>query len=344
VLNIRTPEGNREPHDIRTIPFYRFSDNESHSEGLYSFNFGDEENPSVHGDRQHPFIARNLVAWETHYAFRPDVQFLLVEGLKVNGAAYGVYHPDYDAHVYRNIYLNRIGAEPINRGDDDDSIQRGSFTYDGLTIENSRVGRDPIIQMACTSPITGAEGHFRNVTLDGITGSRGKIVDLGGGPRNDTLEHPVAYFFHDHFAPNTVTKVVSTGFPAPEGADFQPVAGFTGKEVRAAKAEGIAFPQLLDPVDDLAPATLITSVQPLEDGRVLIRGTSHDDGEIASVKVNGTAAELHKVTDGVADWSATVKIAPGERISAEAQDAAGNREHTPSYFSLTGAERHLAQE
>ena len=33
---------------------------------------------------------------------------------------YGVYHPDYDAHVYRNIHFNNIVSEPINRGHDDE--------------------------------------------------------------------------------------------------------------------------------------------------------------------------------------------------------------------------------
>ena len=54
----RSPSG-----DVRTLPFLRFEDNESHSEGLFGFRFGDEEHGSVHGDREHPFIVRNLRAW-----------------------------------------------------------------------------------------------------------------------------------------------------------------------------------------------------------------------------------------------------------------------------------------
>ena len=337
VLNIRMPNGEREARDIREIPFYRFESNESHSEGLYSFNFGDDRYPSVHGDREHPFIARNLTAWDTHYAFRPDVQFLLLEGLKVNGAAYGVYHPDYDAHVYRDIRLARISAEPINRGLDDDSVQHGSFTYDGLTIENSHIGRDPLIQMACTSPQNKAEGHFRNVTLAGNKPGRGKIVDLGGGPRNDELQNPVAYYFHDYPVAKTITKVMSAKFPDRLTADFQEIPDFTGRDVRAARTEGIAFPQLLDPVDDLPPATLITAVERLDDGRARVRGLTHDNGEIAEVKVNGTAAKLQPITGGIVEWTITLPIAVGERIIAEASDAAGNRERMPNQQSLANA-------
>jgi hypothetical protein len=335
VLNIRNPDGNREPQDIRTLPFYRFEANESHTEGLYSFNFGDDVNPSVRGDRKHPFIARNLVAWETHYAFRPNVQFLLLDGLKVEKAAYGVYHPDYDAHVYRNIHLSRIGAEPINRGHDDESIQYGSFTYDGLTIENSNTGRDPLIQLACTSPNANAEGHFRNLTLRNNRANRSQVVDLGGGPRNDKLQNPVAYYFHDQFGPGQVTKVLSTRF-AP-AADFSEVPSFTGRDVRAAQVKDTAFPELLEPVDDLPPATLITSLRSLPDGMMEVTGVTHDNGEIKAVLVNGTSADLRASAPGVVDWTVRCKGSAQEKVSAVAVDVAGNREKTAAEVVLQPA-------
>ena len=112
-LNIRTPGGERKAVDVRTIPFLRFEDNESHSEGLYSFNFGDDRNGSVRGDRQHPFIARNLRAWQTHYVLRPNLQFFLMDGLEVKDGVYGVYHPGYDAHVYRRIHFNNSSRTMI---------------------------------------------------------------------------------------------------------------------------------------------------------------------------------------------------------------------------------------
>ena len=48
----------------------------------------------------------------------------------MQNAVYGVYHPDYDAHVYRRIRFNRVVSEPINRAHDDESVQYGTFTYD----------------------------------------------------------------------------------------------------------------------------------------------------------------------------------------------------------------------
>lgn len=322
-LLLKDPIGADEKRDVRTVPFFRFEGNESHSEGLYSFNFGDDVNPAVRGDRSHPFIARNLSAWSTHYTLRPNLQFFLMEGLKVDGAAYGVYHPDYDAHVYRNIHLRNVAAEPINRGHDDDSIQYGSFTYDGLTIENCRVGRDPLIQLACTSPKPDQAGHFRNVKVVNST-SQSQVVDLGGGPRNSKLEHSPAYYFHDFPTAGKTLRVVSSRYPNAGGPGaYGPIARFTGRDVVAGEVQNIAFPTLLEPVDDLPPATAITSVR-REQGRWVVRGISHDNGEVAAVKVNGKEAQIVSQTVGVAEWQ--IQVEGNASVTAAATDRAGNTE------------------
>jgi hypothetical protein len=321
-LSLLDPQGRMERRDIRTVPFLRFEDNESHSEGLYSFNFGDDVNPGVRGDRQHPFTVRNLRAWETHYTLRPNLQFFLADGVDVDGAVYGVYHPDYDAHVYRNIRLRRVTAEPINRGHDDDSIQYGSFTYENLKLEDCRVGRDPLIQLTCTSPRADAAGHFRGLEIRGST-SQAKVVDLGGGPRNPKLENPVPYYFHDYPAPGRTLRVVSARFPM--SPDYRTVEGFTGPDVRAAEVPSVPFPQLLDPVDDLPPATLITSVRTL--GKtLLVRGVTQDNGDLASVTVNDRPANLLSTHAGVTDWEIRLDAPAGGALRAFATDRAGNTE------------------
>jgi hypothetical protein len=332
-LNTLQPNGERERVDVRRVPFLRFEDNESHSEGLYSFNFGDDVNGSVGGDRTHPFIARNLRAWETHYVMRPNLSHFLLDGLTVSNGVYGVYHPDYDAHVYRNISLTQVGSEPINRGHDDESIQHGDFTYENVQLINCRSGRDPLIQMACTSPKAGTAGHFRNVSWPGSESRAGKVVDLGGGPRNNKLEHAVTYFFHGYPAAGEVTKVVSAKFPsAVAGAEFGSVEKFTGRDVRAAKATPIAFPQLLAPVDDLPPATVITSARKQADGKLLVRGVTQDNGEVAEVTVNGQRAKLVTQHAGVADWEVTLPAA--KEVFAAARDRAGNAERNGHKLTL----------
>ena len=329
VLSVRQPDGSEKAVDVRSIPFLRFEQNESHSEGLYSFDFGDDPNGSVHGDRTHPFITRHLRAWNTHYALRPSLSYYLMDDLNVDGAVYGVYHPDYDQHVYRNIRINRVNSEPINRGHDDDSIQWGSFTYENLALENCRTGRDPIIQLTCTSPNPGQTGHFRNVTVKDCQ-SPANIVDLGGGPRNDKLQNPVIYYFHDWPAPGQTLKVVSVKFPQLMTEDgYQSIPRLTGPDVRAAEVPDVPFPNLLDPVDDLPPATIITRVR--RDGdRLLIHGVSQDNGKVAQVKVNGQAARIVAQHAGVADWKIELSAAGVSEVEAAASDEAGNVEQMPA--------------
>ena len=325
-LNILTPDGSRAAVDVRTIPFLRFEDNESHSEGLYSFNFGDDRNGSVHGDRRHPFIARNLRAWQTHYVLRPNLQFFLMDGLEVKDGVYGVYHPDYDAHVYRRIHFNNVVSEPINRGHDDESVQYGTFTYDDVRLENCRIGRDPLIQLACTSPQAGAAGHFRQLTITNSISRYGKVVDLGGGPRNDKLQYPVTYYFHDYPRKDRVTKVVSAKFADQlTDAAYQPLDGFTGKDVRAAEVEDSEFPTLLEPIDDLPAATMITFVRTVKD-KLLVKGVTHDNGDIASITVNGKTAKIISSHAGVTDWQVSIDARGASKLIAKAIDTAGNAE------------------
>jgi len=328
VLRLREPDGKVAERDVRTLPFLRFEDNESHSEGLFDFRFGDEKHGSVHGDREHPFIVRNLRAWQSHYVIRPNVQFFLLDGLRVQNAAFGIYHPDYDAHVYRDITLDHITAEPLNGGHDETSLPFGNFAYDRLTIANCRLGSDPLIQLTAIAPKPGVAGHFRGVTIT-KSKSGGSVVDFGGGPRTEKLDHPVSYYFHDTLAPGTVTRVASLKLPKiSNDAAYRSIANWSGPEGRAAEVKSISFPELLAPVDDLPPATLITSIT--SDGaKRFVRGVSHDNGGIATVTVNGQSAKITTQQAGVADWTLTLAAPADGRYLAKATDRAGNAELTP---------------
>ncbi|MDB5300660.1 MAG: hypothetical protein JWO87_2323 [Phycisphaerales bacterium] len=330
VYRVRQPDGSIASRDIRTIPFLRFEDNESHCDGLYAFNFGDDPAGAIHSDTSHPFIARNLRVWQSHYALRPNLWSFLMEGLAIDHAVYGVYHPDYCDHVYRNIYLNTVISEPINRGHDDESIQYGSFTYENLTLENCKIGRDPIIQLTCTSPKPGQTGHFRNVIFKNSISHDSNVVDLGGGPRNDKLENGVVYYFHDMPQQGQALKVVSVHFPQlMNDGEYKQLPGFTGPDVKAAAVAPVPFPTLLTPVDDLPPATIITTVRRSGD-KLLVRGVSQDDGEIASVSVNGEPARITASHSGVADWEITLEAAGVKTIDAKTTDKAGNVEQMPA--------------
>jgi len=328
-MALRGLDGKLVKQDVRTIPLLRFQDNESHGEGLFAFRFGDEQHGSVRGDREHPFIARQLKAWKEHYAIRPNVGCFLLEGLQVANAAFGIYHPDYDAHVYRDISLTGITGEPINGGHDEESLPYGDFVFDGLELANCRLARDPQIQLTGIGPQAGLTGHFRGVQIKGSQSSGGGIVDFGGGPRTNKVDYPVRYYFHDTPAAKQVTRVVSVKTPATlKDADFRAVAGWTGPDAQGAIVKEVAFPELLAPVDDLPPATLITRVIAKGDKRI-VQGVSHDNGEVQSVSVNGRPAKITAQHAGVAAWSIELDAMPSGRFVALATDQAGNIERTP---------------
>lgn len=329
-LRLRESDGSYAMRDVRTVPFLRFEDNESHGEGLFNFRFGDEKPGSVRGDRTHPFIARNLRAWESHYALRPNLSYFLLDGFQVSQAAYAVYHPNYDAHVYRRLTLDRVSAEPLNGGHDENSRPTGDFSYDGLAFKDCRTGRDPLIQLTAIALKPGLSGHFRGVSFHGSESREGGLVNFGGGPKTKRTEHAVAHFFHDHPSPGKAIQVASAALPGVlSDPKYRPIAGWTGPEARAAEVEGVAFPEILAPVDDLPPSTLITRVARTANGGIEVRGVSHDNGEIASVTVNGQKAEIHTQQAGVADWSVELRKSAGGTIEAFATDRVGNREQMP---------------
>jgi hypothetical protein len=150
------------------------------------------------------------------------------------------------------------------------------------------------------------------------------LVDLGGGPRNPKLQHGVAYYFYGQPAAGKVSKVASVKFPdLMKDGDYRSIPEFTGKDVRAAEVTGVEFPKLLEPVDDLPPATVITSVR-REGEKLIVRGVSQDDGEVESVMINGVKASVTPWAPGLVDWQAV--LSGREPIKAIARDRAGNEE------------------
>ncbi|OAI57979.1 hypothetical protein AYO49_01685 [Verrucomicrobiaceae bacterium SCGC AG-212-N21] len=326
---LRSPDGTFADRDVRTLPFLRFEDNESHSEGLFDFRFGDEEPGSVRGDREHPFVVRNLRAWASHYVIRPNVRCFLLDGLHVQDAAFGIYHPDYDAHVYRDIVFHNVTAEPINGGHDEESRPQGDFTYDRLAYVDCTLKGSPLVQLTGIAQKPGIAGHFRGLTVTNSVSRESGVVDFGGGPRTKKTEYPVSYSFHDTPTPGAVRRVVSVHTPAAmKDGDYRSIEGWTGLEARAAEIKGSAFPELLAPVDDLPPATLITGILP-DGGRRTVRGVSYDNGLIATVSVNGHPATISAQHAGVADWTIKLDAPPDGRFTAKATDFAGNAELTP---------------
>jgi hypothetical protein len=331
-LPIRQPDGTTRRIDIRTLPFVRFEGNEAHCDGLYGFNLGE----GVHRagpDEKHPFHVRDMKIWEIHYAFRPQVPSLLVENMRIHRAAYGVYHPNYDRHVYKDLLISQTDTEPFNRGHDDDSVLYGKLTVDGLTFAGNYNSTMPLVQISDDNPTGKAETHLRNVrVIDRKDNNRRALVNLGGGPRpTPKTEKGVPIYLHDWYGPGRHARVVSTRTKEfkNDGLDYKEDVPLTGDESRVAEVRNVAFPTLLSPLDDLPPTTVITHVSPLKNGKLIVRGSAADNGTIQKVTVNGVAARA--LTANFAQWEATLEgVKPGElKLTAKAEDAAGNVEKTP---------------
>jgi hypothetical protein len=330
-LSVQQPDGERKPVDIRTLPFIRFDDNECHCDGLYGFNLGEGVN-RVGPDERHPFVVRNMKIWELHYAFRPQVPSLLVENMHIHHAEYGVYHPNYDHHVYRNLTIHATNTEPFNRGHDDFSVQYGPLAVDGLTFSGMHSSSMPLIQISDDNPTDLAVTHVRNLKVIELKGAKRAIVNLGGGPRPDPkTPHGVPVYIHDYFGPGRHAKVVSTRAKdlIGDGNEYHEVLPLTGDESRAAEVHDVAFPELLKPVDDFAPVTVITHVAK-RDGKIVVRGTTVDNGTVKRVLVNGVEATA--VAANFAEWEAVLDAAT--TIAAHAEDAAGNVEKRPHVVTI----------
>src|SRR5262249_23384230 len=289
-LPVLQPDGSRKPVDVRTLPFVRFEDNEAHCDGLYGFNLGEGVN-RVGPDEKHPFVIRNMKIWSIHYAFRPQSPSVLVEDMQIHRAAYGVYHPNYDRHVYRNLLISQTNAEPFNPGPDALSVQYGQLTVDGLTFDGIRSGDQmPLIQISDDNPTGAAVSHFRNVKVLNWTGTKNRaLVNLGGGPRpTPKTEKGVPIYLHDWFGPGRHAQVVSVKSKEfrDEESRFRAEPQLTGDQSRVKEVSNIAFPKLLDLVDDLPPATVITHCHRLDSGKLLVRGTTADNGPVRRVLVN----------------------------------------------------------
>jgi hypothetical protein len=320
--------------DPRTLPFVRFEDNEVHSShGLYGVNLGEGVN-RVGPDAKHPFVVKNLKIWDVHYGFRPQVPNLVVENLHIHKVAYGVYHPNYDGHFYKNVLISQTHTEPFNRGHDDLSIQYGPLVVDGLTFDGCRSGGMPLIQISDDNPTGNAVTHMRNVkTVNWTDGSREKaLANLGGGPRpTPKSEKGVPIYFHDWFGVGrhaVVVSIKSGEFKADPKA-FRTEPNLTGNESRVAEVKDIAFPAFPDVVDDLPPATIITSVAK-KDGKLVVRGSTIDNGTVKRVLVNGKEAKA--TAANFSAWEITLDATP--ELKALAEDAAGNVEKTPMVVSV----------
>ncbi|CAN5427550.1 hypothetical protein BH23VER1_BH23VER1_25140 [soil metagenome] len=356
-LPVRQPDGSSKKTDVRTIPIWRFEDNEAHTEGFYGVviaaNGNSQPDSAIRNeamleriraldwtgpDPAHPHLIRNLRIWNAHYAFRPQSPNMFMENIRLHGASYGIYRPAFENHVYRQLHISEMAAEPFNRGMDDASAQTGKITVDGLTFEHGRGNSStPLVQLSDNNLSGDAETHFRNVEVIRAEeyADRWPLINRGGGPRVPPMTPGVPIFLHDYLGAGQHVKVASLAADdlMRDGSTYEEIAGLTGDEARAARVQDVNWPELLPMVDDEPPATIILSA--IADGAsVNVRGLSHDNGDITAILVNGQRAEIVSNQSGVVDWQIRIDRPGDGTVEARAQDAAGNAELTGHRLAL----------
>ena len=320
------------------MPFVRFEDNESHCDGLYGLNLG-EGVDRVGPDVRHPFVIKNMRIWKVHYAFRPQSPCCPGRQMTIYRADYGVYHPNYDNHVYRNMTIIETDTEPFNRGHDDQSVQYGPLTVDGLTFDGISGYADsvPLIQISDNNPTGTAVSHFRNVrVVNRKDKGRRPLANVGGGTRTPPhTRRGVPIYLLDHLGAGRHAKVVSTRTRdlMGDGDVYRADPPLTGDLSRVAEVRDVDFPSLLEPASDLPPATVITRVRRASDGSLHVRGTTSSNGAIKAVRINGHPAR--PLASDLSEWEVVLAgdIAGG-KLAAAAESETGVNEATPHELSI----------
>jgi hypothetical protein len=117
-LMILRPDGHKEKVDVRTLPFVRFEDNESHTQRLFAFNLGGfstnefgKPNKDIGGvgpDAKHPFIIRRLKSWDNHWGFHTGCPRIMIEGAEFYDCLYGMWRCVLDGHEHKRVHYTEV--------------------------------------------------------------------------------------------------------------------------------------------------------------------------------------------------------------------------------------------
>jgi hypothetical protein len=363
VLPIQQPDGRRKKVDIRTLPFVRFDNNEGHSQtGLYDVKLGTSgDRDGVGPDTRHPFIIRNLLIWNGHYAFDTRMPSVLIDGLRLHNTVYGYRAMNCDNHVYRNITISgrantafaavsagpSPSTEPLHRIIHDGGGTMGGklrLTVDGLTFEGiyGPGGDNSALISIFDLGAVAKTAHFRHVKQDRLEGSKRELLSVtpvvAAPPQ--TPQDVVPVYLHDYYGPGRHARAVwiHSKHYAADGLKYHVEKPLTGKHMGmdtvVAEVRNVAFPKLLDPVDDLPPTTVITHLRKLGGGKLAVRGTTTDNGIVKRVLVNGREAKA--LGPNFTEWEICLEGLPADGIlKAHGEDAAGNVEKRPHVVTMT---------
>jgi hypothetical protein len=314
-LPVRQPDGSTRRVDIRTLPFVRFEGNEAHSVP-YGLNLGqegidrpgpDRPHSTIGPDERHPFVIRNTRVWNTRWALRPVSPSMLIEGLQIYASVYGFYRSVFDHQAYRGVMMAQTALpEAFGSG----------ARPEGLLFPDSGVGAFQRYG-AELSPVE--KEKFQKLLASSAAGTLPERVELAPADAERLVRS-----FQD-------SRGWEQGRSLPDVIEDPLEANGSG--VTCGPLSSAAFPRPLDPVDDLPPSTVITAVGKPIHGRLVVRGTTSDNGTVKRVRVNGRDAKA--LAPNFAEWEIILDhVRPGAlKLTAFADDAAGNVERTPHVIS-----------
>lgn len=121
VLPVPQHDGSLRQVDIRTLPFVRFENNESHCQRRHAFNLGGfDANLSggcggVGPDIQHPFVIRNMRVWNAHWAFHTLSPSVMLDNFDIHHVEYGLWRQRFDSHAYRGLQWDDVTVEAVSQ-------------------------------------------------------------------------------------------------------------------------------------------------------------------------------------------------------------------------------------
>jgi len=155
VQEVPQGDGTLRKVDIRTLPFVRFEDNETHTQRRFAFNLGgirhvsdaedlrqvrDKEHgdlsrvqgghvDGVGPDTRHPFVIRNFRVWNSHWVFHGGSPSVLIDGLRGVDCTYGIFKTRMDAHEYRRLDMDRIETAEIFQPYGSSSVDENYYRF-----------------------------------------------------------------------------------------------------------------------------------------------------------------------------------------------------------------------
>lgn len=117
-LNVPGPDGVRRKIDVRTLPFVRFENNESHTHRLFAVNLGgfatndfNKPNKDVGGvgpSAKQPLVIRNLKVWDSHWGFHTGCPRVYIENADFYDCLYGMWRCVLDGHEHNNVRYTEV--------------------------------------------------------------------------------------------------------------------------------------------------------------------------------------------------------------------------------------------